>query len=761
MDAFDRYAPLVQEFIYKRGWTALRQVQAEAAQILFDTNENLLVCSSTASGKTEAAFFPIITEFLCSSPRTFGVLYIAPLKSLINDQFERLTELLHMSDIPLCHWHGDVANSHKTKALKNPSGILQITPESLESMLINRSGDIPRLFGDLRYIILDELHAVMGSDRGRQILCQLARLGRIIGYHPRRIGLSATIGDPLAAARWLGEGSGRLTLLTDSAEDHARMRLGVEHFFIQVNEEDQTGVPGVGGSKLAENDKSAPYASGEVLPVLVEKSGEKPLFDAGYEYVYRCCKGKSTLVFSNSREETEYTTATLRQMAAHKGDEDVFLIHHGNLSAALREETETKLKLSEKKYTACATVTLELGVDIGQLERIVHIDAPNTVSGFLQRLGRSGRRGTPPEMMMVIREEVPLPNAPLPQIIPWNLLKAIAVIQLYGEERFIEPAGTKQMPMSLLFQQTLSVLMSSGELSPARLAEQVLNFPPFLEVPKEVYKALLKSMIENEFIEVTEEKGLIVGLAGERLTNSFKFYASFKDSEDYTVRCGSDEIGTITSTPPPGDRFALAGRVWEVEELDLPRRLIYVKPVKGKMEISWPGDYGEIHTRILERMLQVLREDTVYPYLKPNAVERLKAARETARRTGVTRQGVVRLGGFTYCMFPWLGTRSFRTVRKLLHHYASELGVSGIEFEGCYYISFKMEKPGAEKLPDQLLKLMARDGLTVYDLIKDSDAPAFDKYDPYIPPSLLRKAYATDRLNLDEAKKRLADLAMW
>ena len=201
--------------------------------------------------------------------------------------------------------------------------------------------------------------------------------------------------------------------------------------------------------------------------------------------------------------------------------------------------------------------------------------------------------------------------------------------------------------------------------------------------------------------------------------------------------------------------------MWEVEELDIPRRLIYVKSVKGKMEISWPGDYGEIHTRILERMLQVLREDAEYPYLKANARDRLRAARETARKTGVVRQAVVRLGGFSYCMFPWLGTRSFRTVRKLLHHYATELGISGIEFEGCYYIRFKMERPGAEDLPQKLLSLMARDGLTVYDLVKDSDTPAFDKYDPYIPTPLLRKAYATDRLDLSEAKKRLTDLAEW
>lgn len=185
-------------------------------------------------------------------------------------------------------------------------------------------------------------------------------------------------------------------------------------------------------------------------------------------------------------------------------------------------------------------------------------------------------------------------------------------------------------------------------------------------MPKEDYRTLLLSMVQNEFLQFTEERELIVGLAGERLLNSFKFYAVFKDSEDYTVRCESDEIGTITTPPPVGDRFALAGRVWEVEELDIPRKLIYVKQVPGKMEISWPGDYGEINTRILKRMRQVLAEETVYPYLKENARQRLEVARRLAANTGMLQHSMVHLGGYSWCLFPWLGTRSFRTLRKYI-----------------------------------------------------------------------------------------------
>ena len=756
MSAFEKYSPFIRDYIYSRNWDSLREVQIGAAEVLFGTENNLLLTSSTASGKTEAAFFPIISRLYDDPPQTFGALYIAPLKSLINDQFSRLDELLDMSGIPVFHWHGDVAMSHKNKALRDPKGILQITPESLESMLMNRNNDIVRLFGDLRYVVLDEIHTLTGTDRGNQIICQLCRISRLIGRDPVRVGLSATIGDTDIAAKWLGAGSERGVSVVGMKETRTSWRLGMEHFYIQSDSPDQSDsgnkyLTAVGEATPGENEPARPEASDNSV-------GYTPL-DPGFEYIYDCTADKKCLVFSNSREETEYLTATLRQIADRRGDPDVFLIHHGNLSASLREEAEMKLKDDGLRTVTCATVTLELGIDIGRLERIVQLDAPTTVSSLLQRLGRSGRRGTPPEMMMVFREENPLPNTPLPQLMPWGLLRAIAIVQLYLEERFIEPPNVKKLPFSLLFQQTLSTLAASGELTAKRLAEKVLSLPPFAGVTKEEYRTLLLSMIKNDFIEMTEEKGLIVGLKGERLINSFKFYAVFKDSEDYTVRAGSDEIGTITTPPPVGDRFALAGRVWEVEELDVARKLIYVKEVKGKMEISWPGDYGEIHTRILERMKQVLEEDTVYPYLKKNARKRLDVARRVARNTGMLKKSIVHLGGYTWCLFPWLGTRSFRTLRKFIAKNGAKFRISGMEYEGCCYMTFKMERGDGRELISYLSKKASTEGIDKSALVAPSECPVFEKYDDFIPSELLRDAYMADRLRTDEAVKRLAEIA--
>ena len=736
-EIFERFPDFIREFIYTNTWDSLRPVQMAAAHTLFETDRNLLLTSSTASGKTEAVFFPILTELWEDPSSSIGVIYIAPLKSLINDQFFRIEQLLDQSGIPVTHWHGDVAASHKRKLLENPKGVLQITPESLEAMLINRSNDIPRLFGDLRYVVIDEIHTLTGTDRGNQIRCQLDRITHLIGHDVRRVGLSATIGDPEGAAAWLSEGTGRETDVPLFEEGKIRWRLGLEHFYVQ--------------NPKAAQGKDESQKDGE------EMTETPAMLDAGYEYMYDCVRDKKSLVFSNSREETEYLCATFRQIARARGDRDVFLIHHGNLSASLREEAELKMKNEEEFAVTCATVTMELGIDIGRLERVLQNQSPNSVTGFLQRLGRSGRRGQPPEMMMVFREEDPLPNTPLPQLIPWELLRGIAIVQLYIEERFIEPPMKKKLPYSLLFHQTLSILAAQGELTPAALASKVLSLPPFLHVQKEDYKVLMISMLNNDFLEMTEEKGLIVGLAGERLLKSFRFYAVFKDSEDYTVRCGSDEIGTITTPPPVGDRFALAGRVWEVEELDISRKLIYVKSVDGKMEISWPGDFGEIHTKILERMKQALMEDTVYPYLKDNARARLDVARHVARNTGMHKHSLIHLGGYSWCLFPWLGTRAFRTLRRLLKKHAKQLGISGIEFEGCYYITFKMEGSGDFALISELCRIAER-GIDCQNLVEAGELPVFEKYDDYVPGELLRQAYATDRLTAPLVEKRLLDI---
>ena len=213
MGVFDRYAPFVQEFIYANRWENLRAIQVAAGEAIFNTDENVLLTASTASGKTEAAFFPILTLLSEDPPTSVGCIYVGPLKALINDQFTRLNDLCREGNIPVWHWHGDVAQSHKAKLMKHPSGILQITPESLEALLLHKHAAIPGLFHDLRFVVIDEVHSLLRGDRGGQTLCLIERLSRMAGVNPRRIGLSATVGDPEGTGRFLSLGTGRNTVI--------------------------------------------------------------------------------------------------------------------------------------------------------------------------------------------------------------------------------------------------------------------------------------------------------------------------------------------------------------------------------------------------------------------------------------------------------------------------------------------------------------------------------------------------------------------
>ena len=675
MSIFDRYAPFIQDFIYRSNWESLRAIQAAAGDAIFNTDENVLLTASTASGKTEAAFFPILTLFTEDMPRSVGAIYIGPLKALINDQFSRLNALCEEADIPVWHWHGDVAQSHKNKMLKNPSGILQITPESLEAMLLRKHALIPKLFGDLKFIVIDEIHSLMRGDRGGQTICLIERLCKMAGVNPRRIGLSATIGDPTAAGEFLAYGSERSTVIPKIENKGVKWRLSMEHFYI--SQQDQP----------IEKDTS------DALPVLDEKTDTAPEnADTGIGYIFEHTRGKKCLIFVNSREECEAVTTTLRSYCEAKHEPDRFLIHHGNLSAAYRETAEEAMKDEDVFMTTCTTATLELGIDIGRLERAFQIDAPYTVSSFLQRMGRTGRRDLPPEMWFVIREELPEPRSMLPETIPWKLLQGIALIQVYIEDRWVEPPILNRLPFSLLYHQTMSTLASCGELTPAEIASRVLTLKYFHRITKDDYRILLRHLIETDHIQRTENGGLIVGLAGERIVNSFKFYAVFQENEEYTVRWGSQELGTIVMPPPAGEKIAIAGHVWIVEEVDHKRRLVYCEQIKGKVPAYFGDCPGDINTKILLRMKEVLREDKSYPYLMKNAMGRLAQARQTARNSGVTESPLICLGGNMWCLLPWLGTYAFLALERFLKLKCSDrLGLKGMDSSRPFYIQFTMK----------------------------------------------------------------------
>ncbi|QLG41011.1 DEAD/DEAH box helicase [Paenibacillus sp. E222] len=726
---FYRLAPFVQEFIYKKRWESLRPAQIEACNICFHTPHHMLIAAGTASGKTEAAFFPALTELYERPSKSVGILYIGPLKALINDQFERLKDLLSEGNIPVWHWHGDVPQAEKTRLMRSPSGVLQITPESLEGLLMNRPNAIPALFHDLRYVIIDEVHAFMGADRGIQVLSELARIERMAGCKPRRVGLSATLSDYNAATAWLAAGTNKGVEVVSSPGGR-KLRLRVEHFsFPDARDEEQ-----------AEHLHNA----------------RKVYYDFIYESTHR----KKALIFTNSRTDAEVTILEMRRVAARRQERDVFHVHHGSISAMLREETEAALRTGSGPAVAAATVTLELGIDLGELERVVQLGAPYSASSFVQRLGRSGRREDMASEMLFVCPEEEDEEAQLPARMPWTLMRAIAVIELYVKTKWVEPLEARKMPMGVLYHQTMSMLKSMGEAEPKELAEAILSLAPFAQIRADQYQVFLNYLIETDHLQWTEDRTLIIGLTGEKTVNNYRFYAVFKDDEEHKVLNGSEEIGSITTVPPPGYCFSLAGKLWKVEEVDHKHKSVYVKAAKGKVDTLWLGAGGDIHTTVVQKMREVLSDTVIYPYLSPQAVNRLERARRLARESGLLKQVVIPAGGDSLYVLPWVGSKSFRTLERLMKHNLSDkLALRSVVPMEPYYFVVSGKVDGRTLLAEIMSECRAAEDASA--LLSEDEAPYLGKYDEFVSPPLIRVAFAVDGLDLNGLKEGLQQTLTW
>lgn len=730
-NVFYRYAPFIQDFIYRNKWEELREIQIAAAEAIFDGDDNLLLTSGTASGKTEAAFLPVLTHLWENPPKSVGVLYVSPLKALINDQFERLEELLEEADIPVTKWHGDASPSAKKRLVKNPRGVMQTTPESLESLLIRNSSNIYRLFCDVRFIIIDEVHYFMDNDRGLQLISVLERIQRIIGFAPRRIGLSATLGDCTNAEKWLCMGTDRNCVTPKCREAGRKIRLSVRFFPI--------------AEKIPNSDSNT----------LLEKY---------YEYLYESTRGKRCILFSNSKGEVEENIAHLKRLSEKNHGNDCYLVHHANISPALREFAEKRMKSGELPVCTGATVTLELGVDLGHLERIVQTGCPLTVSGLVQRLGRTGRRNGEAEMRFAFRYDMSLPPNDFYKEINWDLIMCCAEILLYTRERWVEPMYLPKLPYSLLFHQTMSVMTANGSLTPKELARQILTLSVFRNVTKDDYLLLLRHLLENGVLERGEDGALLIGEKGESIVNNYEFLAVFSVPREYTVRNNSEEIGTVQNPFPVGSQFALAGQAWEVTELDKKSLIIYVKHIKGISKNMWTDVGNEyVHTKVMKKMLEVIRSDEEYGFLGESAKKRINFIRALCRNAaggeiisqnaisgGTLCEGeriVLALSETVFAVFPFLGTRGMAALLFALRErgFGAELWLSR-NIPVC--IEVRTDR-GKGALVAALNSIKAK-GADKYGFEIPDNCEICGKFNDYIPRELLRKQYIEDYIDCEE-----------
>jgi ATP-dependent helicase Lhr and Lhr-like helicase len=536
---------------------------------------------------------------------------------------------------------------------------------------------------------------------------------------PRRIGLSATLGDYGLAEAWMSAGTKRKVITPQIEGAGRKIMLSLEHFYD----------PG--------------------LVVRAKGDDRDEAFNPYHLHLFKETKNRKCLVFANGRTATEETIAAMREIAQAKAFPDIYHVHHGSIAASASSRNSAAMRTPDQPAVTAATVTFEMGIDLGQLDRVLQLESPSSVASFLQRLGRSGRRSNASEMWFVCAEDKPSGEETLPEMVPWQLLQSIAIIQLYLEDKWIEPPVKQQYPYSLLYHQTLSILASQGELTPAALAQQVLTLPAFHAISQYDYRRLLRHWMEIDHIEQTPEGTIILGIAGEKIVNNFKFYAIFPDNEEYHVKYNNQLIGTIMVPPSEGDRVSLAGRTWEIFEVDPNRRIAKVNPSKRSANASsWRGTSGDIHDRVLQRMKQVLAEDTIYPYLQKNAKTRLQLARQVARDQGILNSPVTLLETGYACIFPWIGSGAFRTLERFLRfHCKPYLGTKGIKGRAPYFLVVNLGKCPLDSLYYEI-KSIADRTLSAEHLLDQEELPKSQKYDDYILPELLRQSFATDFLDI-------------
>lgn len=724
--AFEVLAEPVRRWIWKQNWAQLRSVQAEAIPKIL-AGGDVIVSARTAAGKTEAAMLPLLTRVLAlgeARATGFDILYISPLKALINDQHRRLESLLEECRIPLHKWHGDVSANAKQRARTRPSGVVLITPESLEATLTRRGREVESLFSNLSAVVIDELHAFIGRERGMQLQSILARI-EIASGRKRfdRIGLSATLGDMSLAAEFLRPGDGKSVVFAHGQDEGNGLKLQVRGYAKQPLSwsEDDDGTPKVSTSAVNE---------------------------AVRDDLFRFLRGRTNLLFAGSRQNVEAYTDALRDACESQNLPNEFFAHHGNLSKAEREDIETRLRDDPRPTTAVATTTLELGIDVGDVETIAQIGAGFSISSLRQRLGRSGRRaGKPAVFRMFVIEPDPAIPVSAPDRLRLELIQGIAMVEcmLAGK---CEPPDARGLHLSTLVHQTLALILQVGAIRPGSAFKVLCEAGPFQNVDRNLYAMLLRSMASSEhrLIEMSSDGRIMLGEGGELLTAGHDFYAVFETPVDYRVIHGPRTLGVLPmdNVVAPGQTIIFSGRRWSVKNVDDDARVILVEPTRSALLPRFDGDGGAIDDMVLKQMKALLSSTHVPVYLDSIAKLMLEDARKAYSELGLDRHGIIPVGKGAY-LYPWLGTKCLSTLNVALiaKDFVSGTSRYHIEIENC----------SLDSVVNALSDIAAGAAFSAEELATKIAKPRVAKYDWYLTDELLNQVTIAERLDVDALAK--------
>lgn len=742
--AFSLLSDGARRWVSKQGWATLRPIQISAIESLLggDGETSLVISAGTASGKTEAAFLPAVSmiqermerERDASADCVF-MLYVAPLKALINDQYRRLCSMTAYSGIPVYMWHGDAPSGQKKELLRNHSGILMTTPESLESFLMNR-GQWCQDYMTPSIVVIDEFHAFIGDGRGKQLLSLLSRIDAICEASgmkpPTRIGLSATLSRLDAVGRILSPDSPCAVIDGTSA--------GSDETQIEIT---------------------------SVAPPSVQGSGQKIDFDAISETIVAESEGKKTLTFAKSRRDVEMMSSAINDYCVKNGVRSEAFPHHGSLSKETREALERRLVSTDKPTMAVATVTLELGIDIGDIAEVFQIGPTNSVASLRQRVGRSGRR----DGKRLLHAFASISEDPADM--QAELTTLIAEVELMRGGWF-EPPKSGIKNASVLVQEILSTLTQFGSAYDGELFGLLCAGGAFRNIDRELFDSIVADMIDREFLQRSADGMLLLGDTGFRETQDWHFYATFQDEETYTVRSGGHAIGEIT--PPAtsiamlaeGGTFMLGGRYWKVvPPIDMANHSINVKQQSKKASFLVPTSRGggDVNGMIKRKRISLLTGDDcglVPDYIDEAGIDALDAAREYAREH--------RLNGLGIAIYDAgeAGSDTDMQVRERMSIGYADDAIASVEPPvdasardaiEAMFIYLGMEPGGLSHIPLGRLHQLCMETLSRQAFFEDrktvliddhllADIEQREKYNGILSPDTLRLAYADEVMDV-------------
>lgn len=704
MTAINLLSHNMQKRIWDMKWEALNPIQGEAIEKIMQSDFDIIISSATASGKTEAAFLPILSLIEKTGQNNLKVLYISPLKALINNQFDRISKLCELSNINVHKWHGDVGQNKKKNFVKNPSGILQITPESIESIFINKTEFISEIFNELEYIVIDEIHAFIGKERGMHLRSLIARIQLYVPKKIKIIALSATIGDMATVMYWINSKKPEnIEIITD---DNNPNRKQIKYHLMHFEKEKNT---------------LAPLELYEDMFFLTEKN--------------------RSIIFCNNRSVVEETTILLKKIASRSNISNQYFAHHSSIDKKLREYAEIKMSTSLEPMTIIATSSLELGIDIGNVNIVIQNNSTFTVSSLKQRLGRSGRGIGESQILQLYTTD------------HGQLLQSIAVMELLLD-RWVEPLNYYSKPYDILFHQILSILNEQlGVLINDFII--LLEGNPLVEdiIIEEVLE-LLDFMISKDYIEKLQNDELILGLEGERILRSKEFYAVFNSQVEYHAMFGVKNIGTLNDVKHlnPGDNIYLAGEIWCIQSIDFKRKKVYIQKANSGKAPRFLGSGGEIHFRVREKMYEILCGNETFSYIDGTAKSVLDDLRFNYHYYNVTPgERIIWKSSDKYIMDVFTGTKIENTLKMLL----SKKGLNVTGHEGIEQIVIKGISTDQELL--NLFDEIVSEDWEGDELVGSLNIESLyiGKFSMYIPEKFVKQQFIIQNICIDEVKEYL------